>query len=69
MNEEMRESEQVLFGQQSVFERDNASLVVVSVAPRFKFSAKESVSCGTGAPVDRGQMSVRVCRASGGNQK
>lgn len=63
MNEEMRESEQVLCGQQYVFERDNASLIVASVAPRFKFNAKESVGCGTGAPVDRGQMSVRVCQA------
>lgn len=50
MNEEEWESEQVLFGQQSVFERDNASLIVASVAPRFKFNAKESVGCGTGAP-------------------
>lgn len=50
MNGEMRESEQVLFGLQSVFERDNASLIVVSVAPRFKFNAKESIGCGVGAP-------------------
>lgn len=68
MNGEMRESEQVLFGLQSVFERDNASLIVVSVAPISKFNAKESIGCGAGAPVVRGQMSVRVCQASGGNQ-
>lgn len=48
--EEMRESEQVLFGLQSVLERDNASLIVVSVAPRFKFNAEESIGCGTGGP-------------------
>lgn len=60
MNGEMRESEQVLFGLQSVFERDNASLIVVSVAPRFKFNAKESIGYGAGAPVVRGQMSGRV---------
>lgn len=48
VNEGMRESEQVLFGVQSVFERDNASLIVVSVAQRFKFNAEESIVCGTG---------------------
>lgn len=36
MNGEMKESEQVLFGLQSVFERDNASLIVVSVAPKIQ---------------------------------
>lgn len=50
VNGEMRESELALFGQQSVLERDNASLIVVSAAPRFKFIAKESIGCGTGAP-------------------
>lgn len=60
VNGEMRESEQVLFGLQSVFERDNASLIVVSMAPRFKFNTKESIGCGTGAPLVRGQMSGRV---------
>ena len=50
MNGATRESEQVLFGLQSVLERDNASLIVVSVAPKFKFNAKESIGCGTGGP-------------------
>lgn len=31
-------------------ERDNGSLVVVYVAPRLKFNAKESIGWGTGAP-------------------
>lgn len=53
----MGESEQVLFGLQSVLEIDNAPLIVVSVAPRFKFNAKESIVYGTGAPVVRGQTS------------
>lgn len=69
MNGEMSESEQVLFGLQSVFQGDNASLIVVSVAPRFKFNAKESIGCGTGAPVDRGQMSGRMHWVGGENGK
>lgn len=40
MNREMSESEPALFGLQFILERDNDSLVVVSVAPRFKFNAK-----------------------------
>lgn len=60
MNGEIKESEQVLFGLQSVFKWDNASLIVVSVAPRFKFNAKESIGYSAGAPVVRGQMSGRM---------
>lgn len=39
---------------------DNVPLIVVTVAPRFKFNAMESIGYVAGAPVDRGQMSGRV---------
>lgn len=39
-----------MFGLQSVLERDNASLIVVSVAQRIKFNAKESIGCDIGGP-------------------
>lgn len=44
-------------------------MIVVSVAPRFKFNAKESIGGGTGAPVVRGQMSGRVLLLGGENGK
>ena len=65
MNGEMRESEQVLFGLQSVFMRDNASLIV---AQWFKFNAKESIDYGAGAPAVRGQMSGRVWEGEMGSR-
>lgn len=54
MNGELRESEQVLFGLKSAFERDNVSLIVVAVALRFKFNAEESIGCGAGGPSCQG---------------